>query len=498
MSPSSSKIIRGSTWTTVASALLVSLFHPSAARAQADAAPAESAQVAEPAPTLESVDEKVRILERKLELKEEDEDKKKSETPVVTAGKDGFSIASPDKENVLKLKYFHHIDGRAYFEDDAKKLPNTLLPRRVRPILEGTFAKYYNVRFQPEFAGTIQLLDAYGEIAYIPEARLRIGKSKTPIGLERIKSSENMDLIEFAHPTSLTPNYDLGISLLGDLWEESLSYYFGVFNGAVDGTSRDVDINDDKDLDGRVFAQPFKTGSIEILRGLGIGFSGSYGYKSGDSVNTDLPTYKTEGQQTFFSFRTVATKAPAVTYNATTKVTGLSAAVSSDTGTVRANGNGYRLNPQGYWYVGPFGLFGEYVYSAQDYSKGGVNSGKTEVGNYAWNATAQWVVTGEAQSFKGLKPRHPVSFKDPAGFGAFEVVGRYSGLRVDDDAFPNLVDPAKSAKAATTWSGGFNWYLSRNAKLSAEYAWTEFEGGAANGADRAEEKVLLARLQNSF
>ena len=465
--------------------------------AQGAASVADSAQAEEPAPTVEKLDEKIRILERKLELKAEDEDKAKSENASVTAGKDGFSIASADKESVLKFKFFQHIDGRAFFEDDAKKLPNTLLLRRVRPVWEGTVGKYYNFRIQPEFSGTFQILDAYGEVAFWPQARLRVGKSKTPLGLERLQSSQDMGIIEFAHPTSLTPNYDLGISLLGDLLDERLSYSVGVFNGAVDGTSRDVDLNDDKDLIGRVFALPFKSGSLEPLRNFGLGFAASWGFKQGDSANSEVPTFKTEGQQTFFSFRSAASKAPAVTYNATTKVVANSNAVSSDTGTVRALGNGYRLNPQAYWYVGPVGLFGEYIVSSQEVSKGGANTDVHALSASAWNATLSYVVTGESPSFKGLKPRHPVSFTD-GGWGALELVGRASGITIDEAAFPDFANPAPSAQAATTYTAGFNWYLSRYLKWSTDYEWTKFDGGAAAGADRPEEKVLFSRLQTSF
>jgi phosphate-selective porin OprO/OprP len=474
-------------------ALMAMLGLPSGPRAE-DAkqaeAPAGEAQ-AEAAPSLDDLDQKLRILERKLEVKEEQEATQKEQAASVTAGKDGFSLVSADKESVLKFKFFQHTDGRYFFDDGANKLPNTLLLRRVRPVLEGTVGKYYNFRLQPDFAATFSILDAYGEIAYWPWARLRLGKSKSPLGLERIQSSVDMNVIEFAHPTSLTPNYDLGVSLLGDFREEAYGYYVGVFNGAVDGANRDADANDDKDVIGRVFALPFKSGSVEPLRGLGVGFAASWGKRFGDSANTELPSYRTEGQQTFYTSRTVATKAPA----------GTSAGTSSDTGTVRANGDLYRLNPQGYWYYGPFGLLGEYISSTQDVSKGGANSGrKATLTTSAWQATASWVVTGEATSFKGLKPRHPVSFAggDQSGFGALEVVARYSRLDADDDAFPLYANPATAAREAATWTAGVNWYLSRYAKLAADFEWTEFKGGAAAGANRPEEKVFFARLQTAF
>ena len=472
---------------TAAAFALLAFLAPSHAQ---DAASALQDTAAEPAPTLEDLDGKIRLLERKLEVKEEEEEKKKTENATVTAGKDGFSIISADKESVLKFRFFQHADGRAFIEEmNETRLANTLLIRRVRPIWEGTLAKYYNFRIMPELSGTPLILDAYAEIAYWPEARLRVGRSKTPFGLERLKSSTDMDFIEFAHPTSLTPNYDLGISLLGDFANDAYSYYVGVFNGAVDGTNRDTDINDEKDLIGRVFALPFKNGTVEPLRGLGIGFAASYGHRQGDSVTTELPAYRTEGQQSFYASRVVATRAAA----------GATAAVSADTGTVRANGDLIRINPQAYWYWGSFGLFGEYVSSTQAVGKGGSKANvKANLTAEAWNATVSYLVTGESPSFKGLKPRHSVGFGEGGGFGAVELLARASQLKADADAFPRFVNPNSAAKEAFTWSGGLTWYLSRYVKLSVEYAWTEFKGGAAAGADRVEEKVFFGRLQTVF
>ena len=77
-------------------------------------------------------------------------------------------------------------------------------------------------------------------------------------------------------------------------------------------------------------------------------------------------------------------------------------------------------------------------------------------------------------------------------------MGRASGISIDEDAFPRFANAATSAQAATTYTAGFNWYLSRYLKWSTDYEWTKFDGGAAAGADRPEEKVLFSRLQTSF
>ena len=56
----------------------------------------------------------------------------------------------------------------------------------------------------------------------------------------------------------------------------------------------------------------------------------------------------------------------------------------------------------------------------------------------------------------------------------------------------------KSARKAKGWGAGFNWYLNRNIRIALDYEQTRFEGGAAGGADRPNEKVLFNRFQIAF
>ncbi len=57
---------------------------------------------------VDEIDQKQRILERKLELQEE----KNKDGAQVTAGKEGFSIKSNDGKFQLKLRGLIHSDGR--------------------------------------------------------------------------------------------------------------------------------------------------------------------------------------------------------------------------------------------------------------------------------------------------------------------------------------------------------------------------------------------------
>jgi len=77
-------------------------------------------------------------------------------------------------------------------------------------------------------------------------------------------------------------------------------------------------------------------------------------------------------------------------------------------------------------------------------------------------------------------------------------VARYGRLEVDQAAFPVFADPDASARRAAGWTAGVNWYLNSNLKLVVNYLHTGFEGGAAGGADRADEKAVFTRLQVAF
>ena len=84
------------------------------------------------------------------------------------------------------------------------------------------------------------------------------------------------------------------------------------------------------------------------------------------------------------------------------------------------------------------------------------------------------------------------------GWGAFEVSARHGVLDIDDGVFGTYADPAVSVSKAANTGVALNWYLNANVRVSLDYEHTAFEGGAAGGADRADEKALLTRLQLAF
>lgn len=415
-----------------------------------------------------NLEQKVKILERQLEIEREAVAEKAKTLPIVTASaKEGFSIKSPDNDFILKLRGYVQADGRFVTGKKGATTDDTFLLRRVRPIFEGTVFKDIDFRVMPDFgSGKTELQDAYLDFKYFPVAKLQVGKFKAPFGIERLQSGTSTLFIERGLPNNLVPNRDLGAALHGEnLLGNKFNYAFGIFNGVADGGSLDSDIDNNKELAGRIFVTPWKGGNNTLLEDLGVGFAATTGDAKGTSSTSYLPSYKTPGQQTFFSYRS---------------------------GTF-ADGRHTRYSPQIYYSNGSFGLLAEYVLSSQAVKKG---TSTANLKNKAWQIAASYVLTGEAASYKGVVPKE--SFNPQAGqWGAFELVGRFGQLDVDSKAFPTFADTSTSAQSARSWGIGLNWYLNKNLKWMLDYDKTAFNGGSSSG-DRQDEQAILTRFQISF
>jgi phosphate-selective porin OprO/OprP len=445
---------------------------------------------------LEAQEQKIRVLERKLELQDEATKAAVPTTPVVRASpQQGFRIQSADAANVLRVRGVLHFDGRYFPDDVTPETADTWIFRRVRPTLEGTLNGIYDFRFTPDFAGgRTFILDAFVAARLKPWAVVTAGKFKVPVGLERLVSATDLRFIERAFPTSLVPNRDLGLQLGGDIAGGLVNYSVGYFNGVSDGASSDTNTptpdaeNDSKgDWAARVFFQPFVNSENFALRNLGFGIAGTFVDSTGSIATTLLPSYRTPGQQTFFSYR------------ATTAASGTTPAVN---GTF-ADGERLRWTPQAYYSVGSFGVLGEYVTVSQDVTRATPTAGlqSATLDHTAWHVQLAWFATGEDEQFRGFTPGSVFSL-DNHTWGAWELVARYHELDIDDDTFTgganSFANPDSAASKASAWGVGVNWYLNQNYKWSVNYDVTSFEGGAPGGADRPDEKALFTRFALQF
>jgi phosphate-selective porin OprO and OprP len=437
---------------------------------------------------IEEQEQKILVLERKLEITDEAAASAKESTAVVSAGPKGFSIRSADSKNTLRLRGTVHLDGRYVEGEDPTLSIDTFQATRVRPTIEGTFAGIYDFRIMPDFGqGRTVIQDAYLAARFNPASVLTLGKFKSPVGLERLQSANDMKWVQRGYPTSLAPNRDIGVQLGGELGNGRFSYQAAFLNGSNDGSSSetfaDVDVSDDKEYALRLFAHPFAESDSFALRGLGIGLAGTITDQTGNATQPLLPAFRTPGQSQFFRFRQFSTT------------------VGAPAGTI-ADGERTRIAPQMYYYVGSLGLIGEFTEVEQEVSRvvaTGVRS--ATVDTYAWQFAASYFLTGEEASFRGFQPKSRFSLEDNT-WGAFEVVARAQALKVDENAFTggsrSFADPAAAASEAESWGVGLNWYLNENVKWLLDYERTSFEGGAVGGADRPDEDAVQLRLAVGF
>jgi phosphate-selective porin OprO/OprP len=379
----------------------------------------------------------------------------------VAAEPEGFVVQSASGDYRLQFNSILQADGRFYENDRDRLATDSFLLRSARPILQGTVARRFDVYLAPDFGqGQSLIQDAYLDARFSPKLRLRVGKMKTPFGLERLQSEANILFVERALPTGIVPNRDVGIQLSGDLAGGVFTYAAAVLNGVADGASADLSSSDARDAAARGFLRPFRKAGGPF-RGLGLGVAATFGRQQGS-----LPVYRTPGQVVFFNY-----------------VQGAS-----------ADGHRTRLSPQGNFYGGPVGVIFEYARSTQRVRK---DPAAADVTNQAWQVAASWLITGENATPNGVKPRK--AFDPGRGqWGAFELAARAHGLTVGDEAFARgFADIKKSARKATAWGVDLNWYLNRNVKYVLNFEQTRFDGGGADG-DRETENVVFFRAQLAF
>jgi phosphate-selective porin OprO/OprP len=488
---------------------------------QAAALAAKPAPVAvAPAPEVEKLTRKVNTLERKLEVQDEVTAGNFQKLPVFDAGADGFKITSQDKKHQVRIRGAVQTDARFFLDNNGRtgstptpQGPDSLLVRQARVWLEGYFFKDLYFKIMPDFAASSNILpDAYLDYAYVPQASLLVGKFKPSISLERLQGDADTVFMERAFPANLAPNRDVGIQLHGSFAKpgykvetvagpidatNAFTYQIGVTNGTGDSGSPNNSGaptgGDNKEIDGRLFAHPFQHTGYSWLEGFGLGVAGSFSSPNHQALNTNLQRTAL-GQSQFLDYSSAGGKTTA--------------------GVVTSHGAASRIYPQAYWYAGPFGLMGEYVASTQHLNgtlAKAVNNNITQT-NSAFQIQGSYVVTGEDNTFAGVKPMRNF---DPlnGSWGALQLATRWSELSVDSDTF-KLLDPTKSASKATSWTLGANWFLNRNATIRLDYENVSFNGGSATSAttgsgtiarpyvyhvgNRPSEQVFATRFQLSF
>ena len=368
-----------------------------------------------------------------------------------------FVVQSRDSGNLLQFDVLAHVDGRFAPDRSAASVIDTFTMRRFRPIAQGRILRRVEFLFTPDFGGgTVVVQDAYVDTVFAKAFRLRVGKFKTPVGLERLASANSLVFVERSLVTWLVPNRNVGVQVLGDIAGNTFSYMAAVVRSGGAGANADGD--DNGEVAWRLMARPLARRQASVFSGLGLGVAGSTG------MVAQLPVVRTP---TMF--------APFLSYAGAT-----------------AEGDLVRIAPQAFYYFKSFSAFGEYVHTAQSIRRGDVSA---DIDHRAWNVTASYVLTGEKATERALRPHHNFTVRG-GSIGAVQIAARYHALSVDQEAITRGLASPESNRRAQAFTAGVNWYLNPYMKYVVNVERTVFDGNS--DGPRPVEHALVIRAQFFF
>jgi len=371
----------------------------------------------------------------------------------------GVDMSGEGRANAFTLGTVIQLDGRYGVDDPEHFVNDGLLMRRIRPILQARVARRLEFRFMPDFGNhATAIFDAYVDVRLTPHVRVRAGKEKGPVGLERLYSGAALLFPERTLVTNLVPNRDVGVQIAGDAGGV-VTYSAGAYHGVPDLGSTDLAAGFGRDFNGRVELRPFARSAPAAWRNAGIAFGATAGQATGA-----LPSFRSAPQQDFFTY----------------------------TASAVADGLRTRFTPSAFYYYKSFIAFAEYARSTQTVSRAGVF---TDVANSAFGVSGAFVLTRETVSERGIVPREPFN---PAHhqWGAIVIAARYNRLSVDPLVFTRgLAAPAALAGARAA-SVAAHLYVTTNVKYVLSFERTVFLDGPQ--AHRPPENALIFRLQLSL
>jgi phosphate-selective porin OprO/OprP len=500
---------------------------------------AKAQSLAELKAQLDALQDKVAALESRPAINDALRDKLEK-TPVISLDQRGFRIASPEQ---TETRVVTDADGQAYDqivtleEGGAYKFrlgtllqpqgrffvetpddTSTFLMRRARLIADGTVAKNFDFNFQVDLlssglwvtntapANTVTVQDAWVNAKAWDWLQLRIGKMKSPIGIERWQSANARWFTDLITTTYLAPNRSIGAMLHGNVYGGVAQYWASLVNGEPDGGSSDFSIGgqNTKEFQGRLALTPFARTDWEPLKELTVGAGVTYA----PQLN-GLGRYGTANQQQFF------------TYNS-----------STINATLANPGEQVRFVPNLTYFWGPLGLYAEAAWSTVGLTGSTTsrttnsvtrvtrvrNTSGATVGtftttsstvatntssqsdtftNFAWQVAASYMLTGEKNSFRAIRPKRPFN-PSSGGWGALQVAARAGQLTVDDGIFPVYSNPGIWSRQSTTVGAALNWILNENLKLTLQYDYTSFLGGAPDGGNAPDNNAITTQVQLSF
>ncbi|MFA6401959.1 MAG: porin [Salinivirgaceae bacterium] len=175
-----------------------------------------------------------------------------------------FQITS---SKALQIGGYGHMRYQ-HFDEDGKVDGFDI--RRAYVDIKGAITPYLSYRMQTEFASSPKIIDVYAELKINEKFNFTIGQQLLPVSLNNITSNTKLVLADRSQVVEACTSRkgdvlgdnngrDIGISVFGSFLPindlKFIEYRLGVFNGSGINKS---DLNDAKDLVGRIVLHPIK------------------------------------------------------------------------------------------------------------------------------------------------------------------------------------------------------------------------------------------------
>lgn len=358
-----------------------------------------------------------------------------AQTPIEPTYQDAFLLRTADHRHELRLGASAHLDSRFHFGDSVS--PHSFDIRRARlDVIVRLFGDLMDIRIQAALEDNPYIRNAYLDLKVHEAFHVMAGQMKVPFSTLWLTFDNQVNFLERGTNRPFYPFFDRGAMVWGRVLRGTVTYNLGVYAGAgvdLDATRGDVDRS--KDVAWRVFLQPLRNAGVPWLAGLHLVGNGTWGFMSQptrrfetgglSTVNYESLVWRWRTEQVFGD-------------NGRNRDV-LAATVGSRT----------RLGAELIYLNGPFTLTTEWamvryrdIAVFHDFWQGSKRLKHDPVmardgDMHHVSVWASWFLTGEGKAVNnfGFQQPKPSRAIGDGGFGAFEVLARFSATLTDRSLF---------------------------------------------------------------
>lgn len=390
---------------------------------------------------------------------------------------DGFGLKSADDQFQLRIRTLTQVDGKIFSPTDQEPARSGIYIPRFRVYFEGQLTDVfeYELSLQRSVEGAFDVLDANVNFVRSEQFQIRAGRALVPYSYAWYDHLEQYYITPERGLFAL--NFGLarqaGVFAHGKVRDQRLQYAVGGTFGQLSGLA---DTNTTRDGVGYLNAKPFlHSDRYSWLRHLNVGGSLAVGRQAYESSLLPLRT----------SIQTSENDEAAQA---------ASSVFLEYTNGVVAKGERLQGALHTALYSGPFSIEAE-CYAARFGAAASPTDSSIGIPIVGYDVTLASFLTGESvEDRQTVAPLRPIT-RGKAGWGAFEVFGRYSHLRLGDQVFSaGLANPNDWTNNIGITDIGCNWYLSKFVRVTFDWQHSMY----ATPVLLNEEKDLRSKQNDLF